>query len=342
MDTSGCADAAGAGTDASTCSTTATLAQTASASGRLIGTALSSAHLSDETYASTALEFNYVTPENEMKWERTEPTRGEFSFDAADRILDFAIENGMQVKGHTLVWHSQLPSWVSAISDPDDLRAAMLNHITTEVQHFRGKVVAWDVVNEAWDPSDPTVLRDSIFSELLGPSFIDDAFTAARAADPDVKLYYNDYGADGPGTKSDSIYNMVADMKARGIPIDGVGLQMHWRSSSARPNGSDVAANIQRLGELGIDVVISEMDVDLCYGGSIDDQAAKFHDVVAACLGQPSCKAVTFWGITDKYSWLNYFDTSCADGQTPRPLLFDDYYQKKPAYTGVLNALGGQ
>jgi endo-1,4-beta-xylanase len=332
---------AGGGADAPPCATTTTLAQAASASGRLIGAALATAHLSDESYASTALEFNYVTPENEMKWEHTEPTRDQFSFDGGDQIVDFANQNGMKAKGHTLVWHNQLPSWVSAITDPDDLRAAMLDHITTEVQHFKGKVVAWDVVNEAWDPSDPTVLRDTVFSELLGPSFIDDAFTAARAADPDVKLYYNDYGADGLGTKSDSIYNMVADMKMRGIPIDGVGLQMHWRSIDTQPSASDVEANIQRLGALGIDVVVSEMDVDLCNGGTIADQAAKFHDVVAACFSQPSCKAVTFWGITDKYSWLNYFDTSCADGDTPRPLLFDDDYQKKPAYTGVLNALTG-
>ena len=324
------------------CTTPASLGQAAACSGRLLGTALSTAHLSDETYASTALEFNYVTPENEMKWERVEPVRDEFSFEGGDQIVAFANQNDMKVKGHTLVWHNQLPSWVSAITDPDDLRAALLNHITAEVQHFRGQVVAWDVVNEAWDPNHPTVLRDSIFSELLGPSFIDDAFTAARAADPDVKLYYNDYGADGLGTKSDSVYAMVADMKLRGIPIDGVGLQMHWRSVDTLPSASDVAANMQRLGALGLDVVVSEMDFDLCNGGSLDEQAATFHDVVAACLSQPSCKALTFWGFTDKYSWLNYFDTSCVNGDTPRPLLFDDDYQKKPAYTGVLNALLGQ
>ena len=324
--------------DAATC-TTATLGQAAACSGRLLGTALATAHFSEESYMSRALEFNYVTPENEMKWEHTEPTRDQFSFDLGDQIVDFANQNGIRVKGHTLVWHNQLPSWVGAISDPDDLRAAMLDHITTEVEHFRGKVAAWDVVNEAWDPNDPTLLRDSVFSELLGPAFIDDAFTAARAADPDVKLYYNDYGADGLGAKSDSIYDMVADMKTRGIPIDGVGLQMHWRSSAARPSASDVAANIQRLGALGLEVVISEMDVDICNGGTLDEQAAMFHDVVAACLSQPACKAVTFWGITDKYSWLNYFDTSCADGDTPRPLLFDDDYQRKPAYAGVLDAL---
>jgi endo-1,4-beta-xylanase len=317
------------------------LAAAASCRGRLIGAALSTAHLADEPYATAAREFDFVTPESEMKWEYTEPARGEFSFELGDRIVSFAEQNGMKVKGHTLVWHNQLPSWVSALTDPDDLRAAMTNHITQEVAHYRGQVLAWDVVNEAWDPSDPTVLRDSVFSELLGPSYIDEAFTAARAADPGAKLYYNDYGADGGGAKADSIYAMVADMKQRGVPIDGVGLQMHVSVASSL-SGEDVAANIERFAALGIDVVVSEMDLSLCSGGTLDEQAAKFHDVVAACLGEPNCPAVTFWGITDKYSWLNYFDQACTDEDTPRPLLWDDDYQKKPAYTGVLNALNGE
>lgn len=318
-----------------------TLADAAASSGRLIGAALSTLHLSDEPYASSAREFNYVTPENEMKWEHTEPTRDQFSFDGGDQIVAFANENGMKVKGHTLVWHNQLPDWVTAITDPDDLRAALLNHITQEVQHFKGQIAAWDVVNEAWDPSDPTVLRTTIFSSLLGPSFIDDAFTAAHAADPDAKLFYNDYGADGvDDTKADSIYAMVADMKQRGIPIDGVGLQMHESVASAL-TGASVAANIQRFGALGVEVVLSEMDLELCAGGTLDDQKAKFHDYVAACLSQPNCPAVTFWGVTDKYSWLNYLDEGCVSGETPRPLLWDDDYQKKPAYDGVLGALSG-
>jgi len=328
--------------DSSTCPSRASLRAAASCSGRLIGTALATAHLSEEAYANAAREFNYVTPENEMKWEHVEPARDEFSFDGGDQIVDFAEQNGMRVKGHTLVWHSQLASWVNELTDPDELRAAMLNHVTTVVRHFRGRVAAWDVVNEAWDPQDPTVLRGSIFSELLGASFIDDAFTAARAADPDAKLYYNDYGADGLGTKSDSIYAMVADMKQRGIPIDGVGLQMHWRSTDSGPSPSDVAANIERLGALGVEVVVFLKEPGPENGGTTEQQTRTFHDVVAACFGQPSCKAVTFWGITDKYSWLNYFDTSCAEGDTPRPLLFDDDYQKKPAYAGVLEALAGR
>ncbi|HTQ04740.1 MAG TPA: endo-1,4-beta-xylanase [Polyangiaceae bacterium] len=332
---------AGAAGAAPMCTTTSSLRDAASCSDRLFGTALSTLHLADTSYASDALEFNYVTPENEMKWEHTEATRNEFTFDEGDQIVDFAMQHDMKVKGHTLVWHNQLPDWVSAITDPDDLRAAMTNHITQEMQHYKGKVIAWDVVNEAWDPDYPTMLRDSVFSRVLGPSFIDTAFTTARAADPDAKLYYNDYSAEGLNTKSNSIYAMVMDMKSRGIPIDGVGLQMHWRSVGTALTAADVVSNMQRLGALGVDVVISEMDVELCNGGTLDDQKTKFHDMVAACLSQPNCPAVTVWGITDKYSWLNDVDEGCAADETPRPLLWDDGYQKKPAYDGVMNALVG-
>jgi endo-1,4-beta-xylanase len=218
----------------------------------------------------------------------------------------------------------------------------MTSHIRNVMQHYQGDVIAWDVVNEAWDPTDPTMLRDNVFLRLLGPSYIDEAFTAARAADPQAKLYYNDYGTDGLSTKSNSVYEMVRSMKERNVPIDGVGLQMHWRSVGSTLTAADVQANIQRLGALGLEVVISEMDVQLCNGGTIEDQKVRFHDIVAACVSQPNCTAVTFWGITDKYSWLNDLDLGCTGTETPRPLLFDDNYQKKPAYSGVMDALLGR
>jgi endo-1,4-beta-xylanase len=266
-----------------------------------------------------------------MKWDATEPLRGTFTFGAADGIVAFAARNGIAVKGHTLVWHSQLPSWVGAITDPVDLHNAMINHITQVVSHFRGKVVAWDVVNEAWADGGAS-LRSSIFSQRLGPAFIDDAFQAARAADPGARLYYNDYGAEGAGTKSDAVYDMVKGMLARGVPIDGVGLQMHTGAMDASPSAAELAANMQRLAALGVDVVISELDVGICIGDS-GTQRTRFHDIVAACVAQPSCRAVTVWGVADKYSWLN--GQTCA---TPHPLLFDDFYFPKPAYGGVMEA----
>lgn len=330
---------AGSGGSAPNCGPATSLKEAASCRGVLIGTALTTRHLQEAAYAEKALEFNYVTPEDEMKWANTEPTRNQFRFTEADQVVDFALDNDMKVKGHTLVWYNQLPAWVSEITGADELRSVMVTHIERVMQHYRGKVVAWDVVNEAWSDDDPTQLRDSVFSGILGRSYIEDAFKAARAADPDAKLFYNDYATDGLSAKANSVYEMVRDLKERNVPIDGVGLQMHWRSVGSSLTAAEVSQNLQRLADLGVEVVISEMDVQLCRGGTLEDQKARFHDIVAACLGQPKCTAVTFWGITDKYSWLNDLDLGCTGAERPRPLLWDDAYAKKPAYDGVMDAL---
>jgi endo-1,4-beta-xylanase len=313
-----------------------TLRGAAAQSGRLIGAALATAHLSEAAFAATAAaQLNYATPENEMKWDTTEPTRNSFNFSPADAIVAFAAANHISVKGHTLVWHSQLPAWVSAITTASDLHSAMINHITQVVSHYRGKVVAWDVVNEAWNDNGKS-LRSSIFYQLLGAGFIDDAFAAAHAADPNARLYYNDYGAEGAGAKSDAVYGMVQGMITRGVPINGVGLQMHTGPADSSPSAEDVAVNMHRLGALGLDVVISEMDVQICTS-DLDTQRARFHDIAADCMAEPACKALTVWGVPDKYSWRN--GTTCA---TPRPLLFDDSYAPKPAHAGVLDAFLGR
>jgi endo-1,4-beta-xylanase len=310
------------------------LKSVAARTGRHIGAALAANHLSDPVYASTAAShLSSATPENEMKWDATEPTRNVFTFERADAIVAFAAQHGMQVWGHTLVWHSQLPSWVSSIQDGADLRAAMINHITQVALHFRGKVVAWDVVNEAVADGGQA-LRATPFSQWIGERYIDDAFIAARAADPAARLYYNDYGAEGRNAKADYVYNLVQGMLARGVPINGVGLQMHTGPADS-PSAADVASNMQRLAALGLDVVISEMDVQICTG-DLDAQSRRFHDIVARCVAQPRCKGVTVWGVPDKYSWRN--GQSCA---APRPLLFDDNYAAKPAHAGVVDAFLG-
>jgi len=311
------------------------LKSVAARTGRLIGAALSASHLSDLIYASTAANhLSSATPENEMKWDATEPTRNVFTFERGDAIVAFAAEHGMQVRGHTLVWHSQLPSWVSSIQDGTDMRSAMINHITQVALHYRGKVVAWDVVNEAVTDGGQG-LRATPFSQWIGARYIDDAFIAARAADPDARLYYNDYGAEGRNAKADYVYNLVQGMLARGVPINGVGLQMHTGPSDASPSAADVAFNMQRLAALGLEVVISEMDVQIC-SSDLDAQSRRFHDIIARCVAQPACKAVTVWGVPDKYSWRN--GQSCA---APRPLLFDDDYVAKPAFAGAVDAFLG-
>ena len=312
-----------------------TLRAAAERTGRLIGAALAAQRLSESGYANAAKEFNYVTPENEMKWDATEPVRGQFQFANADAIVDFAMQNGMKVKGHALVWHSQLPAWVSALTSASDVRAVMVNHIQNVVTHFGAKVVGWDVVNEAWN-DDGASLRNSVFRQYLGDGYIDEAFQAARAADPNAKLYYNDYSAEGNSTKANAVYTMVQGMKMRGVPIDGVGMQMHVGPTNSAPSTAQFIANMQRIAALGLDVLISEMDVGICTS-DVDTQRTRFHDIVAACVAEPRCKAVTVWGVTDKYSWLN--GRMCASA---RGLLFDDNYGKKPAYSGVMDALLGR
>ena len=298
-----------AGAGGSDVDPTTTLKYGAAQASRLIGAALTASRLSEAGYAATAAaEFNSVTPENEMKWTFTEPTRGTFTFEQGDAIATFAAQHGMQVRGHTLVWHSQLPTWVSDITDPVDLRNVMLNHIFRVVTHFRGKVVAWDVVNEAVADGGQS-LRDSVFHQRLGAGFIDEAFRVANTADPDARLYYNEYGAEGMGAKSNAVYNLVQGMLARGVPIHGVGLQMHT-GTTASPSAADIASNIQRLAALGLEVVISEMDVQICTS-DVDAQSRRFHDIVAVCVAASACKAVTVWGVPDKYSWRN--GQSCTE-----------------------------
>jgi endo-1,4-beta-xylanase len=337
---SGAAGNGGAGGASAACANAKTLKDAGSCSNRLIGVALSKAHLADPQYAAAALEFNYVTPENEMKWDVTEPQQGNFTFQDGDAIVDFAAARGMKVKGHTLVWHNQLPDWLTSLS-ASALRTAMTDHIAGVMEHYKGKVIAWDVVNEAFEEDGQ--LRSSIWSQKLGATFIDDAFKAARAADPTVKLYYNDYDIESDYPKADSVYEMVKSMKERGIPIDGVGMQMHTRTTDEDPPVPEFIANLERLLALGVEVVLSEMDVRYCDNGTDEQQKKRFHDIVAACVARPGCGAITIWGITDQHSFLNdRTDLQCAGPLPPRPLLWNDEYQKKPSFDGVMDALLGK
>ncbi|WMI55879.1 endo-1,4-beta-xylanase [Streptomyces rochei] len=302
-----------------------TLGSAAAAQGRYFGTAVAAGHLGEADYAATLdREFNSATPENEMKWDATEPSRGTFTFSAADRVVDHARAQGMDVRGHTLVWHSQLPSWVGALGAAD-LRGAMNDHINQVMGRYKGQIHSWDVVNEAFQDGDSGARRSSPFQDKLGDGYIEEAFRTARAADPTAKLCYNDYNTDGVNAKSSAVYTMVKDFKARGVPIDCVGFQGHFNSNSPVP--ADLRANLQRFADLGVDVQITELDIE----GSGTAQADAYARVVDACLAVDRCTGITVWGVTDKYSWRS--------GGTP--LLFDGNYDAKPAYDAVLAALGG-
>jgi endo-1,4-beta-xylanase len=315
--------------------TTDTLRAAGAANGRRIGAAVQSGLLNEARYGGTvAREFNYVTAEYEMKWGAIEATRGSSNFFAGDDIVSFARSYGMEVKGHALLWHQSLPGWVSGLS-ASDLRAAVAAHIREVAGHYRGRVHAWDVVNEAV-ADDGLGLRDTVFRQKLGDGYIADAFRLAREADPGALLFYNDYGGEGSGTKSNRIYDLVSRLIADGVPIDGIGLQMHV-SANNRPSDGSIAANMRRLASLGLVVHISEMDVKVNgVGGAtdqkLDAQKAAYKSIVAVCLAEPRCEAVTFWGVSDAHTWIS--------GDTP--LLFDAQYVAKPAYTGVLDALRGR
>ncbi|MDT7789842.1 MAG: endo,4-beta-xylanase [Pseudonocardiales bacterium] len=297
-----------------------TLGAAAAQSGRYFGAAISQSHLGDSAYVNAwGTEFNSVTPENEMKWDTVEPGRNQFNFGPADQIVSQARSRGMSIRGHTFVWYQQIPGWVSGLNG-NDLRAAISNHINQVAGHWKGQIYAWDVVNEAFEENGTR--RQWFVQQRLGDGYVEEAFRTARAADPNAKLCYNDYNTDGVNAKSTGIYNMVRDFKSRGVPIDCVGFQSHLGSGA---NLSSYQANLQRFADLGVDVQITELDV----GGSGSGQAATYRAVVQACMTVARCTGITPWGITDKYSWRS--------GDTP--LLFDGNYNKKQAYTAVLDAL---
>ncbi|WP_299535867.1 endo-1,4-beta-xylanase [uncultured Streptomyces sp.] len=301
------------------------LGSAAAQQGRYFGAAVAANHLGETPYAATLdAEFTSVTPENEMKWDAVEPSRNTFAFGSADRIVNHARDRGTEVRGHTLVWHQQLPGWVGQLAAAD-LRTAMNHHITQVMTHYQGKIRSWDVVNEAFQDGSGGARRSSPFQDKLGNGYIEEAFRTARSADPDAELCYNDYNTDGANAKSDAVYAMVKDFTSRGVPIDCVGFQSHFNSASPVP--ADYRANLQRFADLGVDVQITELDVE----GSGPAQATSYANVVKACLAVTRCTGITVWGITDMYSWR-------AAGT---PLLFDDAYAKKPAYAAVLDALGG-
>lgn len=307
--------------------------------GIFIGAAVNVQALrNDAVYAETLRrEFNMLTPEMVMKMDALRPAPDVFAFDDADYLVQFAEANGMAVRGHTLVWHRQLPGWVSAGGyTRDELLAVLRDHITTVVSRYRGRVVAWDVVNEAVEEDGS--LRNNIWLQIIGPEYIDYAFRWAHEADPDALLFYNDYEAEALGVKSDAVYRLVQGLIERGVPIHGVGLQMHV-ALNRLPTMADIAANIERLAALGLQVQVTEMDVQIYYSSGTDEerfthQAQVYGEVARICLAQPACTALVLWGFTDRHTWIPQYT-----GNPDSPLIFDRDYQPKTAYYALQAAL---
>jgi endo-1,4-beta-xylanase len=320
--------------------------------GMRVGVALSAGRLSRTEYAETAArEFNYLTPENEMKWDTIEPSPAEFDFGPADTLMRFAEEHDMLVKGHVLIWQRQVPWWVESLSSEDQVREAMTRHIEGVVEHFRdefpGRLIAWDVVNEALASEDGNIsFRDSVFHRYLGEGYLAEAFEIAHRTDPDALLFYNDYGIEGLGNKSTATFELVSGLVEDGVPIHGVGFQMHTRVGDRGPSAEDFSENLARYAELGLPVNISELDVSVCdASGSLESrisaQQTRYNQLAGACLQIGQCLSITVWGLADGDSWLNT-EAPCEDsGIQPSPLVFDDDYNRKPAWWGLLDALLG-
>ncbi|MFH7600548.1 endo-1,4-beta-xylanase, partial [Streptomyces racemochromogenes] len=292
----------------------------AAQSGRYFGAAIASGRLGDSAYTTIAgREFNSVTPENEMKIDATEPQQGRFDFTAGDRVYDWAVRSGKQVRGHTLAWHSQQPGWMQNLGG-GALRQAMTSHINGVMAHYKGKLAQWDVVNEAFADGSSGARRDSNL-QRTGNDWIEVAFRTARAADPGAKLCYNDYNIENwTWAKTQAVYAMVRDFKQRGVPIDCVGFQSHFNNDS--PYNSNFRTTLRSFTALGVDVAVTELDVQ---GAS----ATTYANVANDCLAVPRCLGITVWGVRDTDSWRS----------EQSPLLFDGSGTRKPAYTAVLTAL---
>lgn len=299
-----------------------------------------------------AKQFSSITAENLMKPEALSPTEGTYTFEAADALIDFAQANNLQVRGHALLWHRATPDYFFE-GTPDEVKARLQKYVTDVVTHFKGKVLAWDVVNEVVSDSDggTAPYRDSNWYQAAGgPDYIDWAFEAARAADPDVKLFINDYNTELAG-KRGRLVTVVQDLIARGIPLDGVGHQAHIQQSTP---SADVFAGLDAFTDMfaGLENHITELDISVysdpgsCFanaagcqasvGSTLPDarareQATKYRELFTGFAARSNLTSVTFWGLTDDASWLNNYPLSRPN----YPLIYDASRNVKPAYLAI-------
>ena len=316
-------------------------------------------------YRATFLrEFDSLTAENEMKMRALQPRRGKYDFAAADELVRFARRHGKAVRGHTLVWGQALPLWLidhgaldriglrlppivlPTLPGPlgrivgktttlltgwrrDELLAVMKDHIRTVMQRYRGDIAEWDVVNEPIAPDGG--LEQTVWRRFIGPEYIEQALRTARTADPKAKLFINDFGVEGPGPKLEGLVRLARDLVARGVPLDGIGLQSHTHLLGYVDEAT-LKQTMRRFTRLGLEVQITEMDVatssllDVVQPDRLQRQALAYGAAARACNAVARCTRMTTWGVTDAVSWLNPGEAG---------LLFDDGYQPKPAYEAV-------
>lgn len=302
-------------------------------------------------YEHLIRHFNVVTPENALKWQNVQPRPGVFTFDNVDRLIADAEARGMQVIGHTLVWHNQTPPWVFGDDqggpvDRETLLARMEEHIKTVAGRYRGRIVGWDVVNEA--VADDGSMRESPWYTIIGEDFILRAFEWAREACPETELYYNDYGLCDRDKRQGAI-KLIKGLQDAGARIDAVGIQGHF--DIGHPPIDEVRRTIEEFAALGIKVMITELDVSVypwserrnLYADGLPDElqerlARRYADLFRVFREYSEViDRVTFWGLTDRTSWKNHFPVR---GRTDYPLLFDRNGEYKPAFWAVLDPDG--
>lgn len=305
------------------------------------GAAVGTYHFGDPKYVETLkTEFNMLTPENEAKLCSVQPQQGKFDFSGFDKLVDFAEQNQMTLRGHTLVWHQCVPAWLSSGKFSRDEAIKLLHdHISTVVGRYKGRIPFWDVVNEAI-ADNGLGLRNTPWKRLIGDDYIEMAFRFAHEADPDALLFYNDFSAEDMNTKSNRVYALVKDLVDRGVPINGVGFQSHFTVGEMDTDA--IAQNMKRLGELGLQVQITEMDDRYPVNSTdaiLQPQAGDYRRLLGTCLANKNCTAFVTWGVNDLYTWLRDSGLGFYENKSVKPLLFDDDYQPKPAYYAVLDML---
>lgn len=279
-------------------------------------------------YAATAAdEFNLVTPENSMKMDQVNPLPGRYQFADIDNLLSFAQFNSMEVHGHPVLWHRQLPDWIQDAA-PESIEGHMREYIVRLMSRYETSINLWDVVNEPI--GDNGGFRSSVWFDAIGESYIDIAYRQARQTAPDATLLLNDFDISFNGPKADTLFTMLDGMIDRNVPIDGVGFQMHVFSDFDQFD--EVRANFQSVADRDLDIYITELDVALSDGATFQQQADVYKNIVEICLEQSRCKAIQTWGVSDQYSFRRIFN----------PLLFDRQYMAKPAYSAVQEALSTQ
>ena len=297
-------------------------------------------------------QTNILVAENQMKWAGLRPTPETFDFALADRLMRFAALSGDRVRGHNLCWHEALPAWFKTTATKDNARKLLVEHIQTVAGRYRGQIHSWDVVNEAVNPKDGRAdgLRNSPWLELVGPDYIELAFQTAGTADPAAMLTYNEYDIelDTPEQveKRGQVMLLLRRMKARGIPIHAVGVQSHLKADGPQP-GAGLVAFIRQAAKLGLEVFVTEMDVNTrAIEGSPEAQDAAvarvYRDYLGMVLAEPNVPIALTWGITSAHSWLNESKqpwAKRADGVRQRPLPFDDDLRPTPAFKAIRDAI---